>query len=250
MDQHRYAVVTCAVLARECYQCAAVSRNLIDVTVVEQGLHDMGEKRMSDRLQARIDNIDQDRYDAILLVYGLCNYGTRGLRARVPIVLPRAHDCITLLMGSSERYLSYFKANPGTYFRSAGWTERADSSLTNPHSTTREMGMSTYEEYLEKYGEDNARYLMEVLNDHLRNYTRLAYIDTGVANTDMHREASKEWAREQGWDYHEVDGDTRLISMLMEGDWDESEFLLIPPGKTIRESHDGGIVEAGNQKSP
>lgn len=244
MVPKRYMVLSCAVLARECYKCAAESRNLIEVTIVEQGLHDLGEKKMSSSLQVAIDSIDVEKYDAILLAYGLCNYGTRNLRSSIPIVLPRAHDCITLLLGSNERYLEYFKANPGTYFRSVGWTERANSSLTNPGSTTREMGMSTYEEYVEKYGEENAQYLMEVLNDHLRNYSRLAYIDTGIPNTDDQEQASRDWANEQGWAYTRLEGSTRLIAGLMHGDWDDAEHLVIQPGQTIDASFDEGIVKA------
>jgi hypothetical protein len=38
-------------------------------------------------------------------VYGLCNLALTSLRARaVPVVVPRAHDCITLYLGSRQRY--------------------------------------------------------------------------------------------------------------------------------------------------
>ncbi|MFV1980286.1 MAG: DUF1638 domain-containing protein [Rhodothermia bacterium] len=52
-------------------------------------------------------------------------------------VLPRAHDCITLLMGSRTRYLEYFKAHPGTYFRSV-----FTGSLVQWEAFTRKMGPS------------------------------------------------------------------------------------------------------------
>jgi len=38
-------------------------------------------------------------------------------------VVPRAHDCITLLLGSKERYAKLFGERPGTYWYSAGWLE-------------------------------------------------------------------------------------------------------------------------------
>ena len=40
------------------------------------------------------------------------------------LVLPRAHDCITLLMGSRSEFESYFQDHPGVYYRSTGWVER------------------------------------------------------------------------------------------------------------------------------
>ena len=117
MKEHKYLMIACAVLARECYHCAAKSRNLIDLKIVEQGLHDIGEEKMSSALQSEIDAADQENYEAILLAYGLCNNGVRNLRADIPIILPRAHDCITLLMGSNTGYLKYFNEHPGTFFR-------------------------------------------------------------------------------------------------------------------------------------
>ncbi len=173
--QH-YMLIVCAVLYRECYYCATLSKNVVDIKLCEKGLHDIGAEKMSVKLQAEIDAIEADNYDSILLAYGLCNYGTTGLRSKIPIVIPRAHDCITLLMGSKEKYKQYFNQNTGTYYRSSGWIERETSSQTNPDSTTAQMGISTYQEYVEKYGEENARYLMETLGT-MKHYNKLAHID-------------------------------------------------------------------------
>ena len=92
-----------------------------------KGLHDRGARAMRAGLQAAIDEAEAqaEKYDAIALGYGLCGNGLAGLEARsVPLVLPRAHDCITLLMGSRARFESYFQDHPGVYYRSAGWVER------------------------------------------------------------------------------------------------------------------------------
>jgi hypothetical protein len=59
---------------------------------------------MRPQLQERIDTADGNGYDAILLGYALCGRGTEGLRAgKTKLVLPRAHDCIGLLMGDRHR---------------------------------------------------------------------------------------------------------------------------------------------------
>ena len=72
-------------------------------------------------------------YDAILLGYALCGRGTEGLRAgKTQLVLPRAHDCIGLLMGSRQRYQAYFDTHPGVYFRSPGWVENQSSGSDSP----------------------------------------------------------------------------------------------------------------------
>ncbi len=235
--------MACAVFARECYYCAAKSRNIIDLQIIEQGLHDVGEAKMSTALQTEIDAVDTDKYDAILLAYGLCSNGIRGLHADITLVVPKAHDCITLLMGSREKYQSYFSKNPGTFYHSSGWIENADSHLSNPESTTSEMGISTYQDYVEKYGKENAEYLMEVMGDWLRNYNKLAYIDTHVAEKDDYCENEKSIAKERGWDFEKIDGSVQLIMSMVNGEWNAGDFLILQPGETIQASNDASVIK-------
>ena len=80
--------------------CAAVARsaNLVDIEFLPKGLHDIGQAGMSSRLAEVLSGVDESRYEAILLGYGLCSNGLVGL-GHAPInslVVPRAHDCITL----------------------------------------------------------------------------------------------------------------------------------------------------------
>ena len=96
---------------------------------------------MRERVQAAVDQSGGETYDAILLAYGLCNYGVRGLHAEVPLVLPRAHDCITLLLGSRQRYAEYFAVNPGTFYQSPGWIERDSDPTANPATTNTAVKM-------------------------------------------------------------------------------------------------------------
>ena len=96
-----------------------------------------GGKPMAAKIQEAVDRTPEGVYDAILLGYGLCGNGLDGLTARhTRLVLPRAHDCIALLMGSRERYRAYFEANPGTYYRSTGWLERGKGLQQLTHNTT------------------------------------------------------------------------------------------------------------------
>lgn len=241
----RYMLIACAVLSRECYYCAAVSRNIVDVRILEQGLHDMGEVKMSAALQAELDAVEKDKYDGVLLAYGLCSNGIRGLHAPLPLVAPKAHDCITLLMGSKTRYQKYFEENPGTFYRSVGWIENAHSHLSNPESTTAGMGMGTYHDYVEKYGEENAEYLMEMMGDWLRHYNKLAYIDTHVAHSADYSEMERATAAERGWEFEEIDGNVDLIMRMVNGQWDTEDFLVVQPGETIQPSIDINVIRTG-----
>ena len=158
--KHLYKLIGCEILFREICHCASISENVVDLEFMPKGLHDIGEEKMSARLQERIDAVDTDKYEAILLCYGLCNYGTKGLQSSLPIVLPRAHDCITLLMGSKERYKDYFFGNPGTLFMSSGWIERARDPEEVENSVTAKFGMRGD---FSDYDDDDAAYLREIL---------------------------------------------------------------------------------------
>jgi hypothetical protein len=242
----RYKLIACEILFRELSYCASMSKNIIDVVFLPKRLHDVGEKKMSTRLQAEIDQVDPASYDAVLLGYGLCNHGIRGLRASLPMVVTRAHDCITLLLGSKEAYQSHFDQHPGTFYHSPGWIERDQGLGNNDENIFAQLGMnSTYQEYVEKYGEENARYLMEMFGDLLKNYHRLAYIDCGIGDFCQYKNFSREEAQKRNWEYEEIQGNLDLLMRLVNGDWDPQDFLVIPPQKTIQPSYDARIITEG-----
>jgi hypothetical protein len=243
----KYKLIACEVLFREFCYAAAQCGSIIDPVFVPKGLHDIGSLGMRSRLQAEIDQVDTSangaQYDALLLGYGLCNLGVQGLLCHLPMIIPRAHDCITLLMGSKELYAEYFRKNPGTYFKSTGWVERDAASDENPMSLNSQLGMNqTYQEYLQKYGAENAEYLMEVLGDRLKNYRKLAYIDTGFGDFHTYREITRRQALQQGWEYEEIKGSVDLLLRLLNGAWDPNDFLVVPAGKTIQPAYTEEIV--------
>lgn len=155
----RLLLIGCGLLVRELSDAIVRSPHLIDATYLPAGLHDTGAKSMRRRLQEQIDAADTLQYDAIVLGYALCGTGLAGLTApAIPLVLPLAHDCITLLMGSREKYADYFKANPGVYFRSVAWVERGREM----HDQLGANGLSQDRDALiAKYGEDAGQFLYE-----------------------------------------------------------------------------------------
>lgn len=212
-----------------------------------KGLHDLGQPGMFGRLKAQLEAIDMAGYDALLLGYGLCNNGIVGLAAReVPLVVPRAHDCITLFFGSKEKYLEFFYANPGVYFKTTGWIERGESlEQLGPQSVQRRTGLDmTFEEMVAKYGEDNARYLWEQLRLFHKRYHTLVFIEMGIEPDDRFERQVQEEAAKRGWKFMKVQGDLRLIRQLVDGQWDEEDFLVVPPGYRIAPSFDERIIVA------
>jgi hypothetical protein len=241
----RLKLISCEVFYRE--MCAAVARspNQVDVEFLPKGLHDLGSDDMLARVQAVLDRVDASVYAAVLFGYGLCNNGLNGLVARgLPLVIPRAHDCITLFFGSAAKYLAYFEAHPGTYFKTSGWIERGDAEgELRQLSIGHRAGMdSTYEELVEKYGEDNARFLYETLCTKPQHYGQFTFIEMGVEPDGRFEQQTREDAAARGWAFEKVDGDLALIRRLVDGDWDAADFLVVRPGEKVVATYDAGII--------
>ena len=122
----KFKFIGCEIVYREACFLAATSPHRVDVEFLLKGLHDLPRQDMLAKLQATVDAVPAGAgYEAILLGYARCNDGLMGLTARMlPLVMPRAHDCITFLFGSRQAYNEYFNEHPGTYFLSTGWSQR------------------------------------------------------------------------------------------------------------------------------
>jgi hypothetical protein len=244
----RLKLISCEVFYREICTVVARSPNVIDVEFLPKGLHDLGAARMRAQVQAALDRVEETRYDAVAFAYGLCNGGLAGLAARtIPLVLPRAHDCITLFLGSRRRYLNYFQANPGVYFKTTGWMERGE----NPESLSQlsiqeQTGMNrTYAELVARYGEDNAAYLYQTLCRQARHYCQLTFIEMGVEPDGTCETRASEEAARRGWRFEKIAGDLSLLQWLVDGQWDGDEFLVVPPGGCVAPAYDEGIITLG-----
>ena len=245
----RVLVIACEVVFRELAHIAARSPKIVDFVFLPKGLHDLETEKMRARLQEEIDKADAAKYEAVVLGYGLCNNGTLGLKAReLPLVIPRAHDCITFFFGSRGRYAAYFDAHPGTYYHTTGWTERGTSDLAD--GIMSQLGLSsTYNEYLEKYGRENAEYIMEMLGGWKANYKRLAYVRMPLAGLPDYADDARAEAAENGWEFDLVDGDAALLDALVNGRWDAETFQVVAPGGEVADgvAHDAGSPQGAKE---
>jgi hypothetical protein len=243
-------VIACDVFKREISYLVSRSPCFVDVSYLSQGLHttpDILRARLKEEIQSANGEFPYNHfglspsYDYIVLLYGLCENSIVGLQSeRVPLVAPRAHDCITLLLGSRTRYDELFHGHPGIYWYSRGWIE---CSL----QPGRERYEYTYKEYRDKYGEDNAEYLMEMEQSWFKNYNRAVFIDWNcLGNAEYYRNYTRTCVEYLHWEFEETKGDPSLLKTIHNGTFEENEVLIIPPppGKTIAPSYTEGIIKS------
>src|SRR5210317_132956 len=154
-------------MQREVYLCASRCKNIIDIVLMPQGLHDTPDI-LRGEVQKELDKTADPSgkpYDAILLGYCLCSNGITGLHSDIPVVVARGHDCMTLLLGSRHRYQEYFDTHKGIYWYSIGWIEQCNAPMPG-----KERFETILAQYTEKYGADNAQYLMDMEQGWIKEY--------------------------------------------------------------------------------
>lgn len=240
----RFLALTCEALSRSIYHLSATTPHTVTIRLFGQGLHNRP-KNLRAILQSEIDAVPANEFDAILLVYGICGTSTIGLTAQdTPLVIPRAHDCITLYLGSHERYQKEFDRHPGTYWYSVDYIERAEQGASVALGAAGiEQTEAQYEEYVQKYGKETADYLIEEMRKWSLHYTRAAFIETGFGDTESYEKLAHDKADREGWVFEKLAGNRRMLEMLINGDWSEDEFLVVPPGQTIRQDVVGNLIK-------
>jgi hypothetical protein len=196
------------------------------ITFLEYGLHRVP-KELTEAVQEQIDGIQEP--SRILLGYGLCGNGLEGIQAgRHTLFIPRADDCIAILLGSYRAYVKEFSEHPGTYYLTKGWLESGSDPLKE------------YHEMVDKYGAESAAWVMD---EQYKNYTRLVLVAHTQEDLDAYRPRAlevAEYCKRWGMKYEEVRGSEAYVRELVEAlsnlSESDDEFLVIPPGGSIEQS--------------
>jgi len=219
----RILVIACATVIEEMLPLLPPD---VGHRTVDFGFH-TDPARLCKALQEAIDE-SSGRADTILLGYGLCSQGVIGLRANdCTLVVPRVDNCIAIFLGSTSAYEKQSQSEPGTYYLTKGWIEVGE----NP--------FSEYEKTVAKYGRERAERIYRIM---LKNYTRLALINTGQYQLEKYRHYARRTAERFKLRYEEIEGSTSLVTKMINGPW-EDEFIVVPPGGVIEFEHFCGLFD-------
>lgn len=213
MNPARTKVIACAVVIEEMLPLMPPN---MEYEVLDLSLH-FSPAALKSALQNAV-NASAAGTDNILLGYGLCSKAVVGLKAEgCTLVMPRVDDCIAIFLGSQAAYKQQLYSVPGTYYLTKGWMKEACTPF------------GEYDILVERYGEEKARWL---LNQILKHFTRLAFINTGPYKLEDCMARAQCTAERFGLQYEEIQGSDTLIKKMLYGPWDD-DFVIAASGKTI-----------------
>ena len=209
-------VIYCGMIERELLAAARKCSADLPMRRVEGGLHNTPAK-LTERLQEELDRTAPET-ERVLLAFSFCGNALAGLKTGdYELIVPRADDCITLLLGSYQTRLET-QREAQSYFLTEGWLKG---------------GKSIWDEYchaVSRYGERRAK---SVFRSMLQHYKRLLVIDSGVSEMPQLLERTEEIAKTLSLRHEVRPGTLAFLEQLLSGPWDAENFLRVPPHTTL-----------------
>lgn len=228
------AFIGCSIMSREIYYEAYKSENKVKTWWLNQGLHDTP-LILNKLLEKKIEEIEieqkelkeDNKYDYICLGYGLCSNGIIGLESKtISLVIPKCDDCIALFLGGRKKYETLFKKYKGIYWYNIGWIEQAFT----PSKENYEKHKKEYEKIYEK---EIVEYLMKEEIIWTKQYQYGIYINNPIIENNKYWLYAKKATEYFGWNFKEVKGEMNMFHNLLNGVWDNKNFLICPPKHKI-----------------
>lgn len=242
----QFVLLACSVFEQEIALHAAGAAHIVETRWFEMGLHDRPDNLRS-TLQAALDAVDaRTDIEAIVLAYGLCGRGTAGLRPlRHKLVIPRAHDCIAVFMGSKEAYAEHQRRCPTCYYYSPGWNR--GRRVPGPEKLE-----ALKSELVKKFDPDDVEFLLETEREQWAAHDTVTYLDLGTDDAETEADYARKCADWLGWKFERLHGDPALLRDLLWGNWDDQRFQIIAPGMQLGQAADETIMRAepGLKKAP
>jgi len=194
---------------------------------------------MRAKLQEGVDGVDATQYEAVLLGYALCGNGVAGLESRtLPLVVPRAHDCIALPDGRAGAVPELFREPPGRLL-SLDWLAGAGEDLEQATRYTLEALIARYGE-----GTTAATCSSSSMRYHAETTGNWHNIATGLgAGRQLRTAGARKKAARRGWQFETIRGDLRLFERLVAVTGTRPIFLVVPPGWRVKPTYDETVID-------
>jgi hypothetical protein len=234
----KMALLACAVFEQEIALHARGAAHIVETRFFEMGLHDHPDQ-MRALLQKNLEAFEaRTDIEVVALAYGLCGLGTAGLQPlRHKLVIPRAHDCITVFLGSKEKYADHQRNCPTCYYYTPGWNR-------NRRVPGPEKLEALRVELAQKFDADDVEYLLETERAQWAQHNTATYLDLGTDNAETEAAYARRCAEWLGWKFERLHGEATLLRDLLWCNWDDARFQTIAPGQRLGHAPDESILRA------
>lgn len=234
-------LLCCKPMESDVRKIADMSDNHIDIEIIDIKYHEKPED-LNLFLQEKIGSTD-DWYDALLLCLGLCSKATPNLAAKhMPVVVIKAHDCITFSLGSREKFKEVFNKNTGTYYFTKGWLENINTESSAIFMLDEINRKNRLKFLAEEYGEDNAEFLLEMETSWIGHYNRALFIKDDYEDNNTEIKKLEKITREAGWNLDFETKEYNILNDFLSGNWHTNDFIVLDPGEEIFETGDDNIL--------
>ncbi len=211
-------IIACEVMKEELL--AITPHEQVEYEFISMGLH-LHPQKLHNELQNILHR--STGYNKVVLAFGLCGGAARDLKAAdSPLIIPRVHDCIAILLGSKQAYERYSREERGTFYLTCGWM------------ITEKNILSEHRRICDTYGEKKARSILARMYD---SYKKVLFIKTGCSTLDVCLQQSLEIAALLNLSHHIMTGDNTYLQKIVNGPWDEADFIHVPPLQIVKEEH-------------
>lgn len=177
------------------------------VEYIESGLHERP-KKLAQAVSELFEKVQADR---VIMPLGQCGNSLIGIASgNFELIMPKVDDCLSLLIGSTAEK-SRIAAEDRAFFMTDGWL-RGESTV-----------MSQYAMSKEKYGEETALSILEMMYAH---YNTIGLIDSGAASVEELYDKTAEVAELLDLERKIYPGTVRYIEDLLTGPWDNDRFIV------------------------
>lgn len=188
---------------------------------VESGLHN-STQRLRAAIKEQLEKIMAGSIDRLLLCFGLCGNVVDGMKTGdYETILPRADDCITMLLGSKEER-QRLDGEEMSYYLTRGWL-KGEANL--------------HREYLgacKLYGKEMAD---EIYAQIFQGYRSVSILDTGRDDYELFKEEGREIARCFGLCPRYIKADLSWLSDYLRQDKEkllkQNKIVVYPPGSVM-----------------
>jgi hypothetical protein len=154
----------------------------------------------------------------------LCSYGYRNAYPNDSLFYKEAGETLRTNNG-------YPRGSTGPIWGGASLPAGANTSLK-----------ATFEQWVQKYGEDQAKYLLQEMSRWTDSYSHGTLITFDFVKHLKLQEEVRQICAERGWEYDELPGDLGLLHKLLDGEWPEPDFLVVRPGQKVIATNDEHII--------